>query len=109
MVLSILHRVSGVFLSIGSFVLAWWLVAAAVGGDYFLMVSGVLASSPGKLALLAWTAAFYFHLSNGIRHLLWDTGWGFEIPQVHLTGWSVLLLSAGLTLVTWWPQLEGLL
>ena len=109
MVLSILHRASGVFLSIGSVVLAWWLVAAAVGGDYFLMVSGVLASSLGKLALLAWTAAFYFHLSNGLRHLLWDTGWGFEIPQVYLTGWSVILLSAGLTLVTWWPQLAGLL
>ena len=109
MVLSILHRASGVFLSMGSVVLAWWLVAAAVGGDYFLMVSGVLASSLGKLALLAWTAAFYFHLSNGLRHLLWDTGWGFEIPQVYLTGWSVILLSAGLTLVTWWPQLAGLL
>ena len=109
MVMSILHRTSGVFLSMGSFILAWWLVAAAVGGDYFLLISGVLATPIGKLAAFTWTAAFYYHLSNGIRHLLWDAGWGFEIKQVYLTGWSVMVLSAGLTLITWLPQLRGLL
>ncbi|MEE8117946.1 MAG: succinate dehydrogenase, cytochrome b556 subunit [Gammaproteobacteria bacterium] len=109
MVLSILHRFSGVFLSIGSIVLAWWLIAAALGADHFATMAGLLASPFGKLALFGWTAAFYFHLANGIRHLFWDIGWGFEISEIYLTGWSVLVISTLLTVVTWLPQLRDFL
>lgn len=110
MTMSILHRASGLALSLGSLVLAWWLIAAAVGGDYYDWVAGILGSPVGLVFLFGWSVAFFYHLGNGIRHLLWDAGWGFEIEAMYKTGWTVVAFVIVATAVTWWcawPKLGG--
>ena len=102
MTMSILHRASGIALSVGSIVLAWWLTAAAVGGEYYTWVADILGSPVGLVFLAGWSLAFFYHLGNGIRHLLWDAGIGFEIPAVYKTGWTVIVLVVIATAVTWW-------
>jgi len=100
-VLSILHRITGVALAVGTLLLVWWLIAAASGRDAFAAADGFIASWLGRLLLLGWTFALFFHLCNGIRHLAWDTGRGFELKTVTLTGWLVVAAAAALTLVAW--------
>jgi succinate dehydrogenase / fumarate reductase cytochrome b subunit len=95
--LSILHRATGVLLGLAAFVLAAWLFAVADDGDAFVTFNAVAASLPGKLVLLAIIASFAYHLLNGIRHLLWDIGWGFELPKVYASGWTVVGLSLVIT------------
>jgi succinate dehydrogenase / fumarate reductase cytochrome b subunit len=100
-VMSILHRITGAFLSLGSLVMAYWLYAAAydmLASDY---IYKCFTSVLGRLLLIAWSGAFYYHLCNGIRHLLWDMGKGFELKQVKQTGLTVLFISAILTVATW--------
>jgi succinate dehydrogenase / fumarate reductase cytochrome b subunit len=99
--LSIFHRVSGCALAVGALVLVWWLVAAAGRPEYFATVQGVLGSWPGRLFLFGWTAALFYHLSNGIRHLWWDSGRGLDLPSVYRSGYIVLGATAGLTLGSW--------
>lgn len=99
--LSILHRLTGVGLGIGTLALTWWLVAAAAGPDYYAMVVGWLTSWLGRLVMLGFTWALFYHLCNGIRHLFWDAGRGFELDTVNRTGWTVVILSVVLTLVAW--------
>lgn len=91
--LSIVHRGTGVLLALGAFVLAGWLVSVAGGGDGFQLFNGWAASLVGKLLLLAITASLCYHLFNGIRHLLWDIGWGFQLPQAYASGWTVVALA----------------
>ncbi len=106
-VMSILHRISGIILSFGAFGLAWWLLAAARGGDAYARAAGVMASWPGKIVLLGFSLALMYHLLNGIRHLLWDAGWGFEIPQVYRSGYVVAGLTVALTAGIWFVALRG--
>lgn len=101
MATSILHRASGVGLGIGTLLLAWWLVAAAAGPDYFAYVQGVLGSWLGRLILLGFTWALFFHLCNGIRHLVWDVGIGFEKAAASRASWIVITASVVLTVVAW--------
>ncbi len=75
-VLSILHRITGVFLSLGSLLLAVWIFAAAYDERLYDSLGGFFRSLIGTLALIAWSGAFYYHLCNGIRHLFWDAGKG---------------------------------
>lgn len=100
MVMSILHRASGLVLAVGAFGLAWWLNAVAAGGETQAQASALLGSLPGRLVLAVFAACLVYHLLNGIRHLLWDVGYGYEIPKVYATGWTVavtaLVLTAGL-------------
>ena len=77
--LSILHRLTGIALAVGSILLAWWLVAVAAGGELFAATHAFIASPIGVLLLFGWSVAFFYHLCNGIRHLAWDAGYGFEI------------------------------
>ena len=105
--MSIMHRISGVFLSFGAFGLALWLAALAQGGDVYEQYAALLASVPGKCVLFAFSAALMYHLFNGIRHLLWDAGWGFEIPQVYKSGYTVLALTVLSTAVIWFFALRG--
>lgn len=100
-VLSIMHRVSGVFLALGFIVLAYWLNALAGGPGAYAEATGLLGSALGKLALFLWLLAFCYHSLNGIRHLAWDTGMGFEIQQVIRTGWAVLIGAAVLAAALW--------
>ena len=100
-VLSILHRITGVFLSAGAVVLVLWLFAAAAGDAEFAMMHGLLGSLPGKLFLLGWTFSFFYHLANGIRHLLWDAGFGFDLKTTYATGWTVVAVVVALTALAW--------
>ena len=77
--LSILHRLTGIALAAGSILLAWWLIAVAAGGEVFAATHAFLASPIGILLLFLWSVAFFYHLCNGIRHLAWDAGYGFEL------------------------------
>lgn len=99
--LSIFHRVTGVVLSVGSLCLVWWLVAAATGDDAFATAQGFWGSWLGLLLLFGWTFSLFFHLCNGIRHLVWDAGYGFALRTAYVTGWTVVAASAGLTLIAW--------
>lgn len=99
--LSILHRITGVVLGMGLLLLIWWLVALASGPEYYNYVMGIAGSWIGRLVLLGFTWALFYHLCNGLRHLYWDAGWGFEIPSVYRSGWMVVIFSAGLTVLAW--------
>lgn len=100
-VLSILHRLTGIALVAGTLLLVWWLVAVAAGPAAFETVQGFIGSWFGRALLLGWSYALFYHLANGIRHLAWDAGWGFELKTVYLTGWTVIWASVVLTLLAW--------
>jgi succinate dehydrogenase / fumarate reductase, cytochrome b subunit len=100
-VLSITHRLTGIALSIGSPLLVFWLIAAAAGPSAYAPLHSFLASWLGLLVLLGWTFSFFFHLCNGIRHLFWDAGYGFDLQSIYASGWAVVALSIGLTLSAW--------
>lgn len=101
MTVSILHRVTGVALSVGLIVLALWLVTVALGGADYERLRSVLSSLLGRLFLIGWSFAFFLHLANGVRHLVWDFGRGFEIRQADASAWFVLLLAAAMTAAFW--------
>ena len=102
MVLSILHRITGVALSVGFVVLVAWLFDAASGPEAYGVFMTAMDSVVGKLMLVAWSFAFFYHLSNGARHLMWDIGRGLEKSQVNLSSWLVLVMTVALTAVFWW-------
>ena len=106
MTMSILHRVSGVILTFGAFALAWWLMAVATGGENYDRAARCLASPFGKLILFGFSLALVYHLLNGIRHLLWDMGWGFEIPEFYRSGWTVLVLTIVFTVAIWFAAMK---
>ena len=101
MAYSILHRATGIALSVGTVLLVWWLIALATGPEAFETVQGVLGSWIGRLALFGWTFAMFYHLANGIRHLVWDAGYGFDLDVAAMTGHAVPLSAAVLTILTW--------
>lgn len=100
-ILSIVHRMTGVALGVGTLLLTWWLVAAATSAEAFATVQHFIGSAIGLLLLLGWTLALFFHLCNGIRHLAWDIGLGFEKTEYHATGWTVLIATGVLTILVW--------
>lgn len=100
-VLSITHRVTGIVLSIGALLLVIWLVAGSLGPEAYSSVSDAAGSGPGQAALLVFTFALFFHLCNGVRHLFWDAGYGFELKAIYASGWTVVGASLLLTLITW--------
>jgi succinate dehydrogenase / fumarate reductase cytochrome b subunit len=100
-VLSITHRATGVFLAIGTLLLVYWLFSLARGPEAYAGAQALLGSWIGQIALFAWTLAFFYHLCNGIRHLFWDMGRGFDIRNLYASGTAVVVVSIGLTLVTW--------
>ncbi len=107
MTMSILHRASGIALVVGAFALAWWLLAVAAGGDAYTGAAACLASPFGKFVLFCFSLALVFHLLNGIRHMLWDIGWGFDIPEVYRSGYTVAGLTVVLTALIWFFALRG--
>ncbi len=101
MVLSITHRGTGIFLTLGTALLVYWLMAIAAGPQAYAQAQTLLGSTLGQLALLGWSFALYFHLCNGVRHLFWDIGKGFELTAVYRSGYAVVLVSLALTAATW--------
>ena len=106
-VMSIIHRATGVVLGLGSLVLAAWLVAAAGAPQTYASFAGWMGSPVGKLALFVFSACLVYHFLNGLRHLAWDTGRGYDIPKVYASGYTVLALSVVLTAALWWVALGG--
>jgi succinate dehydrogenase / fumarate reductase cytochrome b subunit len=100
-VLSISHRVTGLALSAGMLMLVWQLIAAASGPDAFDTFQAFAGSWVGIVVLLGWSIALFYHLSNGIRHLIWDTGAGLDLPSAYRSGMFVLASTVVLTVVTW--------
>ena len=98
---SIMHRITGIGLAVGLLYLVCWLVAAASGLEAFDRLQSFNGSIIGTLLLLGWSVAFFYHLLNGIRHLAWDAGWGFELPSAYKTGYAVLIGTALLTILAW--------
>jgi succinate dehydrogenase / fumarate reductase, cytochrome b subunit len=107
-VMSISHRASGIVLSAGSVALVFWLLALASGPAAFEAAQAIAGSWFGYLCLLVWSFCLFYHLANGIRHLAWDLGWGFEMRQVYATGWLTLVAAVGLTVLAWVAGLYGL-
>jgi succinate dehydrogenase / fumarate reductase cytochrome b subunit len=107
MTMSILHRVTGVGLTIGAFGLACWLMAVAAGGEHYARAAQCLASPLGQFLLFGFSLSLVYHLLNGIRHLLWDAGIGFEIPELYRSGWTVAVLTIVLTVLIWVAATHG--
>jgi succinate dehydrogenase / fumarate reductase cytochrome b subunit len=99
--MSILHRLTGVALSVGTLLLLYWLASAAAGPASFATAQAVIGSWIGRLALFGWSIALFYHLCNGLRHLAWDAGYGFSLPAVTKSGMAVFGAAAVLTLAAW--------
>lgn len=105
-VLSITHRLSGVLLSLGALGIAAWLWSVAYSPKLYACLHTLFSYelgpvNPGHLVLMAWSFCFYYHLANGIRHLFWDIGKGFDLKNLTRSGWFVLVFSLAATLFTW--------
>src|SRR5579863_9452095 len=100
-VLSILHRLTGIALAVGAILLVSWLGAAADGSDSFAAMQRFIGSWFGLILLFGWSVALFYHLCNGIRHLMWDTGRGLDLKSVYASGWSVLIATVALTIIAW--------
>lgn len=100
-ILSIMNRVTGIAVSAGTLLLVWWLVAVASGPGAFATVQGFIGSPVGLFMLFGWTAALFYHFFGGIRHLFWDAGFGYDLPQTHMSGWAVVIASAASTILVW--------
>ena len=101
MVTSILHRITGAALGLGTIFLTWWLMALAAGPSAYETFATVVSSLVGQIILFGFSYGLFYHLLNGIRHLYWDAGLGFEPATVRLTGPLVMVASFVLTVVTW--------
>jgi succinate dehydrogenase / fumarate reductase cytochrome b subunit len=100
-VLSILHRITGVGLGLGAVLLVYWVAAAAVGPERFAGAQALMGSWFGYLILFAFSVALFYHLANGIRHLFWDAGYGFDLPSAYTSGIAVLVATVVLTAIAW--------
>jgi succinate dehydrogenase / fumarate reductase, cytochrome b subunit len=101
MALSILHRATGVALTVGTLLLTWWLVSAAIGPAAFAKAQGFIGSGLGLLMLFGWTFALFYHMAAGIRHLVWDAGYSFDLPSAEKGAYIVIGASLVLTVATW--------
>ena len=99
--LSILHRVTGCALSAGLLLFVYWLVAAARGAEAYASAQAVFAHPLTMVLLVGFSFAFFYHLMNGVRHLVWDAGRGFEKPKARASGWIAFLGAVLLTAVFW--------
>lgn len=101
MVMSILHRITGAALYFGTVLLAAWLIAAAMGPAEFAEVNRWFASLPGLIVLAGYTWALIHHMIGGLRHLVWDTGRGFDLGSINAMSWGTIILSLALTAAIW--------
>ncbi|MGH6677147.1 MAG: succinate dehydrogenase, cytochrome b556 subunit [Xanthobacteraceae bacterium] len=99
MLMSIAHRITGAALYVGTILLVWYLLAAALGGATFATAASFLHSLLGQFILLGFTFAFLHHFFGGIRHLIWDSGYGFEDPMREWLALGTLLASLSLTVI----------
>jgi succinate dehydrogenase cytochrome b subunit len=100
-ILSISHRAAGIALAVGTLLLVCWVISAASGPAALANLQHFLRSWFGMLILFGWSVALFFHLCNGIRHLFWDAGYGFELKTAYASGYAVLIATAVLTVLAW--------
>ena len=100
-ILSITHRATGVFLSAGLLLLTWWVVALASGPDSFKFVQNLFGSIIGQIILFGFTLSLFYHLGNGIRHLVWDSGYGLDLSAAYWSGIAVLVFTIIATTTSW--------
>ena len=101
MMMSIAHRITGAALYAGTLLVAWWLIAAASGPEYFAIVNGFFGSWFGMLVLFGYTWALIHHMLGGLRHFAWDLGHLFDKQTSTRLAWATIILSAALTLLIW--------
>jgi succinate dehydrogenase cytochrome b subunit len=101
MALSIAHRITGVGLALGLVLFTWWLLALASGPEAFAIVHGVMSSWFGVLILFLYTLTLFYHMGNGIRHLVWDFGYGFDPQVARASGAAVLAFAGAMTVLIW--------
>ena len=104
MTTSILHRATGLALSVGFIVLVGWLVDASVGAETYSAMISYLDTTVGRVLLVGWSFAFFYHLANGVRHFFWDAGRGFEKAQANASSWFVIGFAVVLTALFWWVR-----
>ncbi len=104
--MSITHRATGVALVAGTALIAWWLAAAALGEEAYNIAMGYAQTPVGTFILFGWSIALFYHMCNGIRHLIWDMGFLFKLRNAAIANWVVLFATAGLTALTWWYACE---
>ncbi len=107
MTMSILHRMTGVALVVGLLMVVWMLLAAATGEAAFTCFRNFSAGPLGQIMLFGWSVSLFYHLCNGVRHLFWDMGLGYEIKTAFASGYVVLALTAALTALVWWSIIFG--
>jgi succinate dehydrogenase / fumarate reductase, cytochrome b subunit len=100
MVLSITHRITGVGLTLGAALVSWWFLAAATSAEYFAVVDGLMTSWIGNLVLIGSAFALWYHAANGVRHLVWDAGYGLDLKDAEKSGKMVVVAAAVLTVLT---------
>lgn len=108
MSLSILHRATGLVLALGTLLLTGWVIALAMGPDAYQAVEGFVHGWFGKLILAGWSLAFFYHLCNGIRHLFWDLGKGFELHVARRSAAVVIVMALLLTAAAWLIAVFGM-
>jgi succinate dehydrogenase / fumarate reductase cytochrome b subunit len=101
MVMSIIHRMTGAALYLGTIMMGWWLIALASGPEAYAAFQGFIASLIGRLVLFGFTWALVHHMLGGIRHFVWDTGRGFELATVDRMSWATIIGSVVATLAIW--------
>jgi succinate dehydrogenase / fumarate reductase cytochrome b subunit len=101
MMMSIAHRITGGALYVGSLLLAWWLIALAMDANSFAIVNGFLASIIGKLILFGFTWALFHHMLGGLRHFVWEAGYGLDHPQREYLAQGTLIGGIVLTILVW--------
>lgn len=98
---SIAHRATGVALYVGALILAGWCVALASGPDAYLAYMRILGSPLGKLVFFGLTLSVFYHLANGVRHLMWDAGAGLDIKSANFTAVSAIAFAIAATVAVW--------
>lgn len=101
MLISILHRASGIAMVIGAGFVVWMLLALAMGPAAYECFHKFITSPLGTLMLLGWTVAIFLHMANGVRHLFFDVGHGYAIPTARRSSYAVMIFTALMTLVVW--------
>ena len=101
-ILSIFHRGTGVLLALATPLLVCWLWSIAEGAEVYSQAQVIFSHKLVKLALIGWSFCLFYHLCNGIRHLFWDVGMGYELKNLYASGWVVVISASALTAATWW-------
>ena len=100
-VMSITHRLTGIVLALGSLGMLWVLVSLSLGGEYLVSTQACLTSPVGKIALFLFSACLMYHLFNGVRHLFWDAGKGYDLSDAYRSGYIVIFLTVLSTAALW--------